>query len=165
MRMSRKAAIATVAAAAVIIPGAAWAAVTLFGFGDVSAAATDVKSLTITDVTLTAPLVPGVTVGSKGIVHNPNNFPVSVTAVITRQEGLAVSGAGCDAGTVHPVGTFAADQGTGVGAGWKQSITAVSVPANGAAWVEVPHAVSQDSGATAMCGFTAKIAVQASAGN
>lgn len=163
-RKTRKYTVLGALGAVLILPAAAYAAVTLWGFGDVSASATEIQALTITDVSLTAPLVPGVTVGSKGIVHNPNNFPVTVTDVITRTTGLGVTGVGCVASTVHPVGTFGSFGGA-VGDGWKQALTPVTIAANSAEWVTVPEAVLQDSGATAMCGFTAKIAVQAHAGN
>ncbi|MFI5935958.1 hypothetical protein [Actinoplanes sp. NPDC051494] len=76
---------------------AAWAAVTLYGSGDADVAATQLQNLTVDNIGVTAPLLPGETVGAKGIVHNPNNFPVRVISVIIRQEGLEGVGAGCSA--------------------------------------------------------------------
>lgn len=167
----RKLAIALTSAAAVVATGgAALAAVLIFGFGQASVAATATQNLTVDNIDVTAPLLPGGTVGAKGIVHNPNNYPVKVSAVIIRADGATgVPAASCGFPAVlTPKGVFNANYGPGIGAGWKTAIAAgdqVTVPANGAAWVSIPEAVSQAAGSTSMCGFTASIAVEALAGN
>lgn len=146
--------------------GAAWAAVTLFGFGDADVAATATQNLTVDNIDVTAPLLPGGTVGAKGVVHNPNNYPVKVTAVIIRAEGAQGVPASCSLpGVLTPKGV-AGDYGTGIGPGWKTVLAdPVTVAAGGAEWVAVPQAVAQQSGSNMMCGFKAKVAVEATAGN
>lgn len=168
MRKSRKRiAVISAAVAAVAVPAAAWAAVTLFGFGEADVAAASTQNLTVDNIQTTSALLPGGTVGAKGIVHNPNSFPVTVTDVIIRAEGAQGVGAGCDIpGTLTPKGA-AADYGTGIGQGWKTHLAdPVTIGANGdAKWVEIPEAVSQKVGSTVLCGFKAKVAVIATAGN
>jgi hypothetical protein len=147
--------------------GAAWAAVTLYGAGDADVAATELKPLTVDNIQTTGPLLPGETVGAKGAVHNPNAFPVRVTAVIIRAEGLQGVGAGCnEPGVLIPKGT-PGNYGTGIGQGWKTTLTEpVTVAKNGGgSWVEIEQAVAQKAGTTMTCGFKAKIAVEALAGN
>lgn len=161
----RKIAFVTGIGTLLLAPAAAWAAVTFFGLGtfDATAAA---PSLTVSDGQLTGSLIPGRTVGGKAIVHNPNDFPITVTSVVIRDDGLAATGVVCDIATVHPQGThgtFAAP----AGAGFRTVLsTPVTVAANGGAeWVSITNAVAQDAGATGLCAVHANIAVEATAGS
>jgi hypothetical protein len=145
---------------------AAWAAVTLYGAGEADVAATELKPLTVDNIQVTSPLLPGETVGAKGIVHNPNNFPVRVTSVIIRAQGAQGVGAGCTLpGALTPKGA-AGNFGGDIGQGWKTTLQApVSIAKGGAEWVEIPEAVTQQAGSNVVCGFKAKVAVEALAGN
>lgn len=164
-KKTRKYAVIGAGLATVLGAGAAYAAVQLFGYGNADVNASTVQSLTIDNFQTVSPLYPGATVGVKAAVHNGNNIPVKVTAVIIEQDGLNGKGVGCDAGSLHPQGVEG-DYGTGIGHGWKTVLSSpVAIPPNGAAWVQIDNAVSQDSAATAMCGFTAKVAVTAQTGN
>ncbi len=147
---------------------AAYAAVTLFGGGHVAAAATVPTPLTVDSAEFATTLLPGGSVDVRGIVHNPNSFPVKVTSVIVKNAGAAGSGTGCQNSTLHvggTDGTFAVSS-TASAAGHQFILaTPVSIAAGGAEWVTVPNAVSQDAGATAFCGFAADVAVTATAGS
>lgn len=163
----RWAIIASVAGGALLIPAVAFAAVLLFGFGTFSADASAPTPLTVDNVSLTKTLAPGQTVGAKGIVHNPNDFPVTVTSVIVQDSSVAVSGAGCQISSLSLHGTPGVTYpGAGGGTGHRQAISAATeIPAGGAEWVTVPASVSQAAGADAMCGVSAKFAVQAQVGS
>jgi hypothetical protein len=152
--------------------GAAFAAVTLFSSAHVAAAAAVPSALTVDGVQFTGTLLPGGSAGVKGVVHNPNNFPVSVTDVIVLAgTGTHGVGAGCGAGVLTiggvPGGSYTINGSGDTAAGNKFTLaSAVMIPANnGAEWVEIPAAVSQVAGSTALCGFEADIAVVATAGN
>lgn len=159
------------ALAAVLIPTAAWAAVNIFGFGSFDGAAATTQNLTIDSGTaqLTGSLTPGNTVGAKANVHNPNDFPVTVTAIILKNSSLtatakAPAGPGdqdsCNA-TVHPVGTATTYPGSS-DAGTKQAISEnVVIPAGQSRQVTVPAAVKQDAAGTALCAVHADFAVVA----
>jgi hypothetical protein len=167
-KKSRKYTVVGGGLAVLLAGGAAYAAVQLFGFGDASVNASATQNLTIDNFETLTPLYPGATVGAKAIVHNPNNFPVKVTSVIIRKEGLSGKGAGCDESTLHAKGVYNANYGPGVGEGWKTALTGSAqkvIAPNSAEWVSIPEAVSQDESATVMCGFNAKIAVTAQTGN
>src|ERR1051325_3113228 len=97
------------------VGGAAYAAVQLFGFGDADVDAAGVQNLTIDNFQTLTPLYPGATVGAKAIVHNPNNIPVKVTAVIIRKEGLGGKGSNCDASSLHAKGAHSPNHGSGIG--------------------------------------------------
>jgi hypothetical protein len=157
------------AGAAVVIGGTAWAAVALFGFGTANVAATTTTDLTVEQVSVTSPLLPGAIVGAKGLVKNPNAYPVKVVTVYIREAGASgVPAAACNVpGVLIPQGAYA-NHGTNIGNGWKTELTGtavVEIPANNERWVEIPQAVKQISGSETMCGFTANIAVKALAGN
>jgi hypothetical protein len=119
---------------------------------------------------LTSSLTPGNTVGAKADVHNPNDFPVTVTAVILHNSTLTVTAkapataadqTSCET-TVHPVGAAGTWPGNGGGAGTVQTIAAnVTIPAGQTRTVTVPSAVKQDDTGTALCGVHADFAVQA----
>jgi hypothetical protein len=162
----RKAAAIIGGVTAVVVGGTAWAAVTLFGFGTADVAATSSQNLTVDGVVATSALVPGGTAGAKGVVHNPNNFPVKVTAVIIYSDGLHGQGVGCDEATLTPKGVYGS-YGPDSKPGFKTVLTPpVTVAGNGGAeWVEIPQAVSQAAAATKFCGFKANVGVEALAGN
>lgn len=149
----------------VMVPAAAWAAVELFGFGQIDAGAATVANLTVDNSTavLTAKLMPGTTVGAKANVTNSNDFPVTVTAVIVRNQTLAVTPntAACQ-NSVHVVGTATTWPGTEGGPGTLQAIAGnVTIPAGQTRTVTVPQAVKQDEAATVLCGIKADFAVRA----
>jgi hypothetical protein len=149
--------------------GAAFAAITLFGAGHVAAAATVPTPLTVDSAEFVTTLLPGGAADVRGIVHNPNTFPVKVTSVIIKDAGAVGTGTGCQNTTLHiggTSGTYAVSS-TGPSVAGHQFILAstVSIAAGGAEWVTVPAAVSQDATATAFCGFDADVAVTATAGS
>jgi hypothetical protein len=154
---------------AVLAGGAAFAAVTLFGGGHVSAAATVPTALTVDGAEFVTPLVPGGSADVRGVVHNPNTFPVKVTSIIIKDQGAVGSGAPCVDSTLHiggEAGSFAISTSQNAQGHRFVLTTPVELAANGgAAYVTFPGAVSQDSGATAFCGFAADVAVTATAGN
>lgn len=169
-RNKRKIAVVSSIAAVLIAPAAAWAAVTLFGFGTFDAAAATTLNLTIDPGTavLTSSLTPGHTVGAKAVVRNPNDFPVKVTGVILRNSTLAVTAkapatpadqTNCET-TVHPVGSAGTWPGAGGGAGTVQVIAApITIAPGDAQLVTVPASVKQDASGTALCGVHADFAV------
>lgn len=168
----KKVIVATVLAVVAVGGGTAWAAVELFGFGSFNSAAATTQELTVVQNTgvLTSSLTPGNTVGAKADVHNPNDFPVTVTAVILRNSTLTVTAkapataadqTSCEQ-TVHPVGTAGTWPGSGGGAGTVQAIAAnVTIPAGQTRTVTVPAAVKQEDTGTALCGVHADFAVRA----
>lgn len=172
----RKMIIAGVAAAAILVPSAAWAAVELFGFGSINAAASTTSNLTVNGTpTLDHKLVPGQTVGVSGSIHNPNDFAVTVNQVILRNASLhatppsgsteaqcKISLAGGTSGSTSfpPHGGASAEPGTVF-----TLASPVNVPANGDANVTVPNVVKQDASASILCGFTADYAVRAQVGS
>jgi hypothetical protein len=160
--------IAGTVAGTVLAAGAAFAAVTIFGGGHVAAAATVPSALTVDGAEFISPLLPGGVADVRGVVHNPNSFPVKVTSVIIKDAGATGSGAGCVNSTLHvggTAGTFLISESSSA-AGHQILITPpITVAAGGAEWVTAPAAVSQDAGATAFCGFAADVAVTALAGN
>jgi hypothetical protein len=153
-----------------LIPAAAWAAVTLFGFGTFDADAATTQNLTVNNATahLTGKLVPGATVGAKADVTNPNDFPVSVTGVLVQNNSVAVSPAtpAC-ADSVHLIGTAGPTYpGTGGGASTKQDSGApVTIAPGATVTITVPQSVKQDASATTLCGVHANFAVVAQVGS
>lgn len=155
-----------------LIPAAAWAAVSIFGFGTFDAAAATTQNLTVDNATakLTGSLTPGNTVGAKADVKNPNDFPVTVTGVVLRNSTLAVTAkspataadqTSCEQ-TVHAVGTSGTYPGDAAGSGTVQAIaTNVTIPAGQTRTVVIPAAVKQDASGTALCGVHADFAVVA----
>jgi hypothetical protein len=147
---------------------AAFAAVTIFGGGHVAAAATVPSALTVDNAEFVSPLLPGGSADVRGIVHNPNAFPVKVTSVIVKDAGATGSGAGCVNSTLHiggTAGTFAVSESTSAAGHQFILASPITIAAGAAEWVTAPAAVSQDAGATAFCGFAADVAVTALAGN
>lgn len=160
----RKYAIVGGGLAAVLIPTAAWAAITLFGFGNFSADAAAAGTLTVDNVALTNTLVPGGTAGTKGIVHNPNDYPIKVLHVLVQDSSVKGTGNGCDQNSLTLLGTAGQAYPTADGGGTahKQDVAdQVTIPAGGAAWVTVPQTVKQNASATVACGVTGKFAVAA----
>ncbi len=164
----KKRTIAGAIAGTVLAGSAAFAAVTIFGGGHVAAAATVPQALVVDNAEFVNPLLPGGSADVRGIVPNPNHFPVKDTSVTIKDSGATGSGAGCQNATLHvggTAGTFAVSESVNA-AGHQILITPnVTIAAGGAEWVTAPAAVSQDSAATAFCGFAADVAVTALAGN
>lgn len=151
--------------AALALPAAAWAAVELFGFGTLDAVAATTQNLTVNNKTaqLVGKLIPGKTVGAKADVTNPNDFPVTVTAVIVLDKSLAVTPdlPACQM-SVHIVGTPTTWPAAGGGAAWLQKVKEnVTLLPGETKSVEVPLAVKQDLGASVLCGVHAEFAVRA----
>lgn len=153
-------------------PAVAWAAVQLFGFGTFNSAATTTQNLTIEGTpTTTSNLAPGQTVGVKGNVKNPNDFPVSVTGIIVKKDSGAITSGGTPAEckiTLAP-GTSATFPENGadpaVPGSTAFSLAApVTIAPNATIAITVPNVVKQDASATKLCGFTAKYAVRAIVG-
>lgn len=151
----------------VLASGAAFAAVTLFGGGHAAVAAAVPNPLTVDQVQFTSTLLPGGSANVKGVVHNPNDFPVKVTDVIVIAAGAHGVGPDCASLSIGGTsGTFAINGSGTTAAGFKTHLAVpVSIAANGAEYVEVPNIVSQAVGATSFCGFEADVAVVATAGN
>lgn len=161
----KKIGIGAAIAAILVVPTAAYAAIELFGFGQFNSEVGTTKVLTIDTMSLTSSLVPGQTSGAKGVVHNSNDFPVTVTSVIIRKTGMDFSGLGCDPNTLHPFGVVV-HAGGDVGDGWETVLpTPITVPANGASWVTLDKALSQDAAASALCGVQANVAVRVEVGS
>lgn len=141
-------------AAAVLLTttGGAWAAMTIFGEGSVSAEAYQAKGLTVTDTKLSKKLHPGAEADIIMKVTNPNPFPVKVTQIARTGNPTDVS-AGCDMSKVSsPVTQTPA----------AYDIPAdeqVTVGAEGEATVKVLKVVKLDLSATAGCGFTVGIKI------
>ncbi len=175
-KRKRKVVIASVIGAAVLIPGAAWAAVNIFGFGNFEAAAAANGTLQIVDGTagLTKTLAPGQTVGVKGNVKNTNDYDITVTDLYVKKAGLQVTGG--DNATVCKVsfagGTDAAYP-KADGSGFEANGTAVKfelatpavIPAGFTKQITVADVIKQDASATKMCGVKADYAVGAKVGN
>lgn len=146
---------------------AAFAAVTLFSSAHVAAAAAVPNPLTVDQVQFANTLLPGGSANVKGTVHNPNDFPVKVTAVIVLAAGAHGVGPGCAGLSIGGIfGSFAINGSGDTADGFKTTLPApVTIAANSAEFVEVPNVVAQAAGATSLCGFEADIAVVATAGN
>lgn len=145
---------------------AAFAAVTLFGGGHAAVAAAVPNPLTVDQVQFTSTLLPGGSANVKGTVHNQNDFPVKVIAVIVLEAGAHGVGVGCTGLSVNGTPGNHVINGSGVPApGFKTTLAApVTIAANGAEAIEVPNIVSQAADATSFCGFEANVAVVATAG-
>lgn len=165
-RWSRKKIVAVVAGGVILATGGtAWAAYALFGYGTLDASAATTQGLTVDNSTakLTGTLVPGQTVGAQADVHNPNDYPVTVVAVLVKDSTVATVGGGDCNSTVHIIGTPGSTwPGSGGGTATKQAIAStVTIPANQTKVVTVPQAVKQDASANSLCGIHADFAVQA----
>lgn len=170
----RKLIIAGVAAAAVLVPTAAWAAVDLFGFGSFNSSAATTTNLTVNGTpTLDGTLVPGQTRGVTGSVHNPNDFPVKVNQIILKNASLTVTppsgstAADCKISIAGGApGTYPAHAGNASAPGTVFTLSApVTVPAGGDANVAVSSVVKQDASATVLCGVKGDYAVRAQVGS
>lgn len=147
--------------------GAAFAAVSLFGFGSIDAEASTLKNLKVENARLTGTLAPGQSVGGAVDVYNENDFPVKVSAIILQDSSLETSGTGCDPASVAPGGSAGATYpGAGGGAGHQISLAeVVTIPAGGGKTITAANVVSQAGSASALCGVKADFAVVAAVGN
>lgn len=165
-------------AAAVLVPSAAWAAVTLFGFGDYTASAGVSTNLAVLGTpTFTKTLAPGETVGLKVSVKNPNTFPVKVTDLIAKKSassiippiGKTVAACAMSAATGSATVDFPAeglsagitDGGTEFAAGGGGTI----IPPGDTTEITFPAVVTQASTATALCGVSGHYAIKGQAGS
>lgn len=158
-RRNRKVAIGSTLAAVLIIPTGAYAAMTIFGNGSVTAEAYQSQGLTVSEEHLSKSLFPGAEADIVMRVTNPNPFPVKVTRIELAGDPTNVT-AGCDlskvsgpvAGTAYDIPV--ASQGT--------------VPAGDNSVITIPKAIKLDLSATQGCGFKFGIkitGVQSAAGN
>jgi hypothetical protein len=160
----RKVAFVATISTVLLAPIAAYAAVQIFGFGQIDSAAAATLNLNVdsNSAQLVHTLAPGQTVGAKVAVNNPNDFPVKVTSVLIQDSSLHGQGTGCDESTLHPVGVAGpAYPGAGGGTSTKLTSDPVTIAGGTSVWVNVPQAVKQDVTANAMCGVKAKFAVTA----
>jgi hypothetical protein len=159
-RRNRKVAIGSTLAAVLIIPAGAYAAVTIFGKGSLTAEAYQSQGLTVSEEKLSKKLFPGAEADLTMKVTNPNPFPVKVTQVEPTGNPTNVT-AGCDLSKVSgPVG---ANPAYSIPVAAQQT-----VPGGGDAVVTIPKAVKLDLSATQGCGFTIAIKItgtQSAAGN
>ncbi len=171
-KRNRKKIIAGAAIAGVLIPGAAWAAVNLFGFGTFTQAAGTTKVLTIEGTpTTTKTLVPGQTVGVKGNVKNSNDFPVKVTGIIVKKGSEKTTGGTAEQCmiTFAPGGKTAefpknGDDPAVPGSTAFDLKTPVEIPAGFTKEIVVADVLKQDSKAKVLCGVSAEYAVVAVVG-
>lgn len=166
-RWAKRKLLAVFAAVGVLaMGGTAWAAMTLFGFGTLNASAATTAGLKVNNasVQLVGNLVPGTTVGASLQVSNPNDFPVTVTAVVVKDSSLKIlpNVLSCTT-SVHVVGTATVWPGIGGGAAKLLDVKDVTVAAHHTATILVPQVVKQDLGASILCGLKADIAVKATA--
>lgn len=148
------------------VGGAAYAAVALFGFGSINAQAATMKNLDVSNARLSGSLVPGKSVGGVSDVGNQNDFDVKVTGIIVQDSSLAVTGSGCDAGSLTLNGSATTYPGSGGGSGHQINLAApITIQAGQGATITAPNVVSQSSSATALCGVKANFAVVAAVGN
>lgn len=80
-RFGRRGAVLGLALAVVAASGVAWAAMSVFGVGQVKADEYKAKPLTVTQSTFSGPLFPGAELDVSFTVTNPNPFPVKISAV------------------------------------------------------------------------------------
>lgn len=151
LRKSRKFYAVGAAIAVFASTGAAYAAMTVFGSGEVTAEAGVAQGLTISEEKVSKKLYPSTVANVTFKVANPNEFPVKVTQVALDGAPSSVSPAGCIAKITSPLVTSgtafnvpAADQ--------------VEVPAGATRTVTLTNAVKLDDSATTGCGF--KIAIK-----
>lgn len=164
-KWGRKRTIVAVTAAVVLgAGGTAWAAYQLLGFGRIQTDVAVTQGLTVnsSSAKLTKQLVPGSTAGATVEVTNPNDFPVTVTGVITSTSSLKIDGNAKDClSTVKLVGSAGTYPGEGGGPGTVQPIkeNVVIAPGN-TATVTVPEFVKQDGTGTGLCSIAADFAVK-----
>jgi len=146
--------------------GAAFAAVQLFGFGTLDQGPATMKNLAVASPKLTGSLVPGQSVGGSVDVGNENDFPVKVTGVIIQDSSLQVSGDGCDPASLSLNGSAATYPGQNGGPGHQINLTTpITLNPGEGKTITVQNVVSQNAGATKLCGVKANFAVVASVGN
>ena len=152
-RKARKYTLIGAGAAVLLSAGGAYAAMTIFGDGQVSATAYQAKNLTVTDAKPATDLYPGAQADLQMTIQNQNPFPVKITQLTAIGAPTDVS-TGCDISKVSgpngQLGTYdipAADQPT-VNGGWTQTVT-------------IPKVINLDLSATAGCGFKLNIKVTA----
>jgi hypothetical protein len=163
-RKSRK--VWVLAAVGTLFAGsAAFAAVQILGSGTFESTAAELKPLTVRADTakFTKSLVPGATVGATGVIENPNDFPVQVTAIVVKEEGLQASGPGCKPNTLHLKGVK--DNYGAAGTGYKIAVTPKTIGAGGADWVTAAEVLSQDEKADALCTVKANFTIVAQVGS
>ncbi len=177
-KRQRKVVIASVVGAAILIPGAAWAAVTLFGIGSFAADSTvttgEITILTGADTPtqVTPALAPGQSAGVKIPVRNNNSYPVKVTGVIVKNGSLTYTNgtAGqCDIAVNGTAATFPANKDGGNGGGGKLTSLAaadtVTLNPGDQTYVTFPNVFTQQASATKICGVGAEFAVTGIAGS
>ncbi len=172
---TKKKVVASVIAGAVLIPGAAWAAVNIFGLGAFGAATPTNPVLTIDDTTypteVTPVLAPGQDAGVKIAVKNGNGFPVTVNSLIVKN-GSVVYGAGqtesqCDVTVTGTSVNFPNADGSDSGSNGRETAlgTGVSLAPGEVKYVTFPGVFQQANTATKICTVGATFAVKGTAGS
>lgn len=152
LRKSRKFYAVGAAIAVFASTGAAYAAMTVFGSGEVTAEAGVAQNLTISEEKVSKKLYPGTVANVTFKVANPNEFPVKVTQVALDGAPTDVAPAGCVSKITSPL----------VKSGTAYNVPDAAqreVPAKGEAIVVLTNAVKLDNSATTGCGFSIKIKV------
>ncbi len=175
---TRKKAVVAGIASTFLIPAAAWAAVSIFGFGSFAAGATPgTGTLTIIDSqypTEVAPaLAPGTSANVKIAVRNNNAYPVKVTGLIVKadsvQVGSGTTAAQCDIQLNGTTATFPADaEGGDGGAGKLINLPAgeqATLDPGGQQYFTFPEVFTQRVTATKLCSVGAQYAVKGQAGS
>lgn len=170
----RKMAVAGVAAAAVLIPASAWAAVAIFGFGSFTQAAeTTAGTLTISGTPhLTAKILPGSKVGLVTTIQNPTDAAVSVTGIIVDTDPSTFTvtpAAGChltlvSGGTTDSIPAHGAITTTHAGQRYAPD-HAISIPAGGSETVTFPNIFQQAASDTVLCGVSGQYAIRGGIGS
>ncbi len=161
-----------------LIPAAAWAAVSIFGFGSITAGATPTTGeLTIIDgqyPTEVAPaLAPGSSANVKIAVRNNNAYPVKVTGLIVKTSsltyGTGTTAEQCDIQLNGTAATFPLNgEGGDGGAGKLVSLPAAeqaTLEPNAQQYFTFPEVFTQRATATKLCSVGAQYAVKGQAGS
>lgn len=145
---------------------AAFAAVALYGSGTFESTTAELKPLTVRANTgkFTKSLVPGATVGATGVIENPNDFPVQVTAIVMQDSGYEVTGNGCKPETLQPKGVL--DTYGEAGHGYRILLASPkTIGAGGAETITLAEVLSQTAEADALCAVKANFGIIAKVGS
>ncbi len=171
---TKKKIIAGAAAAAILVPSAAYAAINIFGFGSITAAEATNAVLTIDDQTyptqISPVLAPGQNSNVKIAVKNTNPFPVKVNGLIVKTP-IGYNGsntaAQCDITVKGDTVNYPKPDGSDSGVNGKKTTltTPVNLNAGQVLYVEFNDVFEQASTADKICTVAADFAVTGTAGS
>lgn len=173
---TKKKIVAGIIVGVVAVPGAAYAAAYLFGFGSLSVNAPTTNGLTVltgadTPTKLTPALIPGGTAAVEVPVRNNNAYPVKVVELLVKNDptytpNVAGGNCGISVNGVTTV-TFPANPDGSGNAGSAKTVAAtpVTLQPGEQAYVTFPAAFTQDPTATAFCSVDAQYAVKGQVGS